>query len=203
MANNMTISPRNDLKSIAGILVGFSLLCFVTAFWFNGSTGMLVQKQVTPKASIKIGPFSVKQSNAVLSIKLAQKMSYVNQWSNVACDVQDSASKALFSFREEFFKHYEENSEGDDVLKHKQSTTMKTVIKRPGNYYLTITQGESKGPLNPINVTVSGKTGSYIPHQMMGILCLLCGVGLLIMDAYNRSGSQFSNTLRAMGGTYE
>ena len=199
----MTISRTNDLKSIAGILVGFALLCFMTAFWFNGSTGTLIQKQVSPKTSVKIGPFSVKQSNAVLSIKLAQKMSYVNQWSNVACDVQDSASKALFSFREEFFKHYEENSEGDDVLKYKQSTTMKTVIKRPGKYYLMITQQESKGPLSPIQVTVSGKTGSYIPHQMMGIFCLLCGVGLLILEAYNRSGGQFMNTLRAVGGEYE
>ena len=74
MANNMTISPRKDLKSIAGILVGFSLLCFVTAFWFNGSTGMLVQKQVAPKNRIKLGPFSVKPSNAVRILQLAQKM---------------------------------------------------------------------------------------------------------------------------------
>jgi len=160
------------------ILIGFAFLSFITALYMHGDTNYKMDERV-PAAGGVIGPITIKKDNSVFEVSLSQNINY-GKWSNVTTELLDQNKKSLFSFGKEFWAQTGYDSEGS-WAERDTSVSSKFTIKKAGTYYLRFS-GENSGVISDINIKVRRKKGSSIPHMVLGIILLLCG-----LISYSRS----------------
>lgn len=165
------------------IFIGFAFLCFLTALIMHGDTSFRLKDKIDVQGG-EIGPIEVKKDNSVFELKANQNLSY-GKWSYVSAELLDSNKNYLFSFGKQLWAETGYDSDGRWYEKD-TDVSSKFTIKKAGTYYLRLKSNNSGGVLSNINVSVTRKRGSSLPHLIAGIFGLIIGVFLY----YTRQGAK-------------
>lgn len=195
--NKETPSFENgiNLGKVATVFIAFGILSLITAWIFSMETQRLfsdtVRTYVSPsvpsqevvageqedanKNVATIGPITVQKYKEVYKITIASSLPNDN-WVFVEGEVLDAEKEYLFSFGKELWSETGYDDEGA-WRESDNSYSMKITFPQPGQYYLNL---KSSGSYNPdtVQVTISKKLGSSIPHMVFGIFTLLIGISL-------------------------
>ena len=190
-----------DLGKVATVFIVFGILSLITAWVFSMETQRLfsdtVRTYVSPsvpsqqavageqeegKDVATIGPITVQRYKEVYEISIASSVPE-NTWSFVEGEVLDAEKDYLFSFGKELWSETGYDDEGA-WRESDNSYSMKLTFPQPGQYYLNL---KSSGSYNPdaVQVTISKKRGSSIPHFVFGIFTLL--IGLVLNEVRNKT----------------
>jgi hypothetical protein len=195
--NKETPSFENgiNLGKVATVFIAFGILSLITAWIFSMETQRLfsdtVRTYVSPsvpsqevvageqedanKNVATIGPITVQKYKEVYKITIASSLPNDN-WVFVEGEVLDAEKEYLFSFGKELWSETGYDDEGP-WRESDNSYSMKITFPQPGQYYLNL---KSSGSYNPdtVQLTISKKLGSSIPHMVFGIFTLLIGISL-------------------------
>jgi hypothetical protein len=195
--NKETPSFENgiNLGKVATVFIAFGILSLITAWIFSMETQRLfsdtVRTYVSPsvpsqevvageqedanKNVATIGPITVQKYKEVYKITIASSLPNDN-WVFVEGEVLDAEKEYLFSFGKELWSETGYDDEGA-WRESDNSYSMKITFPQPGQYYLNL---KSSGSYNPdtVQLTISKKLGSSIPHMVFGIFTLLIGISL-------------------------
>ena len=83
------------------VLIGFSILCFVTAWWFSFDDGKPIRFETPVKGSMEGRTFNVPEDNSVYLATIVQSPSglQVNSGrSDIEIEIMDKDENVLFSF---------------------------------------------------------------------------------------------------------
>jgi hypothetical protein len=213
--NKLTPPPSQegvDLGKVATVFILYGILSLVIAWVFSTQTKELINNRVgsAPYSSVPrklavsgeqeeardvamIGPITVEGHHEVYEISIAAPLP-ANSWAFVEGEVLDAGKNYLFSFGKELWHETGEDYEGVWV----ESDThyvMKITLPELGQYYLNL---KTQGGYYPrtLDVVISKKRGSIIPHMVFGIVTIL--IGILLNEIQNET---LSRTLRET--TYE
>jgi len=164
---------KKDQSQAAMALIGFAVLSFVTALFFNVTTSSLVSKSLPPSGGI-VGPIAVDSNRSVLQIKVAQDVPRNGPGNQVTGVVLDEKKNALFSFGEEFWSEtgYDD---GGSWAEQKTSYDIKITLQK-GTYFLELDSDDPSASTSQIRVIVKKKGGSAVPFFTAGIIALIIGV---------------------------
>jgi hypothetical protein len=190
-----------DLEKVVIVFIVFGILSLITAWIFSMETQRLfsdtVRTYVSPsvpsqqavageqeegKGVATIGPITVQRYKEVYEISIASSVPE-NTWSFVEGEVLDAEKDYLFSFGKELWSETGYDDEGA-WRESDNSYSMKLTFPQPGQYYLNL---KSSGSYNPdaVQVTISKKRGSSIPHFVFGIFTLL--IGLVLSEVHKKT----------------
>ncbi len=190
-----------DLGKVATVFIIFGILSLITAWVFSMETQRLfsdtVRTYVSPSVPSQravavaqekgrdvatIGPITVQRYKEVYEISIASSVPE-NTWSFIEGEVLDAEKDYLFSFGKELWSEAGYDDEGA-WRESDNSYSMKLTFPQPGQYYLNL---KSSGSYNPdaVQVTISKKRGSSIPHFVFGIITLL--IGLVLNEIRNKT----------------
>ena len=183
------------LGKIATVFIVFSLLSFLTAWIYSSETENVAKvnfksnNSANKVKSIKgeVGPINVVKYRETYNI--AVKANLVEQsWSNVEGQVLDSNKKYLFSFGKELSLYSGYDSEGSWTERN-DNYDINVTFPKPGTYYLQfLTESDRYKTPYQLQVKVSKKRGSSIPHMWFGIITLI--IGIILNEIRNRTISR-------------
>ena len=163
------------------VLVGFSILCFGTAWWFSFNDGKPITFQTPVKGSPVGHPFTVPKDNAVYLATIKQSPSSLpdnSGWSDIEIEIMDKDENSLFSFGGDVWRAsgYDEGPWSETKYKNK----MKFTIPQKGDYLIGVTAENNARPTHNftsgIGVTIQPKTASSVPFMITGIITFIVGV---------------------------
>ena len=177
-------SPSNDITKIIGILIAFSMFCFITSCFMNMNADSAIEKNI-PTTGGEIGPIEVSKDYSVYNVHVEKYISN-NSWSFVGGDVLDQDKNYLFGFGKELWKESGFDSDGS-WTEQDTDLNIKITFNKAGIYFLRFNDESSNSTtlqqsnsLSDIQVTVSPKRGSSLIHFILGCISLIIGVGLFI-----------------------
>lgn len=182
---------RASTRKLSYILIGFSVLYFVTALILDSNSG-LAKREDLPGTGGTVGPMQVGREGAVLQVKISQYLQENRSWSFVTGELLDSNKNYLTGFGDELY--YEEGWDDGRWVESERDFEDKLTIEKPGSYYFKFNV-ESNAPaakLPPLRIEISRKLASSVPHFAGGLLLLIVGV---ILNLYS------GGLLRALFGS--
>ncbi len=185
---------NKDKKQAAMALIAFALLSFVSALFFNVTTGGEISKVLPPKGGI-VGPIAIDKDRTVLQITVAQDIRSDGAWNQVEGAVLDEQKNHLFSFGEEFWKE-SGYDDGGSWTESKTDYTIKVLLQR-GTYYLGFQAEQVNQVTGSIQIIAKKKGGSAVPLFTAGVIALILGVIL-----YQMSAASNPKTLRGYDRPY-
>jgi hypothetical protein len=187
------------LLSIILICVVFSILCFMTSWFFTFSTedktypqtafikditidedeaqqnsafGLVVNSKDQKYKTIPVGPIQINKPNTVYYFDITSDIP-VNSWGFLEGEILDKNKDYVFSFGKELWHEtgYDEGrwEEADEIMDYKITFPDK------GTYYLQV-KAESPQPLNYAKITISKLNGSSLPHLWLGIFGIIAAI---------------------------
>ena len=181
------------------ILIGFSILCFITSCSFSLDAGKAITFQ-TPVTGSPVGhPFKVPKDGAVYLAMIVQSSSGLpsnSGWSDIEIEIMDKDENSLFSFGGDVWRAsgYDEGP----WVESKNRFKMKFTIPKKGDYLIGVTaENNTRGIYsfnNPISVTIKPKVASTLPFLIMGIIAFIGGV----IGGYINNKEAVNETLAAM-----
>ena len=164
---------QSVMPQIGKLLMGFAILCFVTSFVMNSSSGDVVDQ--TLDSETLIGPVTNKKANTVYFVKVNQNLG--NGASNyISIDVLNSKKEYLFAFGKELW--WEEGYDSDGRwTEGTKNVEMKITIKDIGDHYFRISPDSKVGSMR---VTIEQKRASSLPHTILGIISIVLAIGILV-----------------------
>lgn len=164
---------KKDQSKAAMALIGFAVLSFVTALFFNITTENLLGETLPPTGGI-VGPISIDSDHTVLQVKVSQDVPRNGPGNQVTGIVLDESKNALFSFGEEFWSEtgYDD---GGSWAEQKTSYDIKITLQK-GTYFFELDSDSPAVSQSRIHFVVTKKGGSAIPFFVAGIICLIIGV---------------------------
>ena len=198
----------NNISKIIGMLIAFSMLCFITSCFMNMNTDAVIKKGI-PLTGGEIGPIEVNTDYSVYNIYIEKHLSN-NSWSFVGGDVLDQDKNYLFGFGKELWRESGFDSDGP-WTEQDTDLNIKITFNKAGTYYLRFNDESSSTTTSAINsfnpqpdslsdlqVTVSPKRGSSLIHFILGCISLVIGVGLFLFvhlttkdNLYNTNSSDW------------
>lgn len=212
--NKRTLSSEDDvdLGKVATVFIVYGILSLITAWIFSLETKQVfndtVDTYVAPslvtqkiigqveekdndkdqdqeegrKSAVMIGPFTVEKYKEVHEITITSSLPE-NTWSFIEGEVLDAEKDYLFSFGKELWHETGYDDEGA-WRESDNDYSMKVTFPNPGKFYLNI---KTNGSYNAhaVQVTISKKRGSSIPHFVFGIFTLL--IGLVLNEVRNKT----------------
>lgn len=198
-----------DLGKVATVFIVFGILSLITAWIFSMETQRLfsdtVRTYVYPSVPTQhaiageqeegkdvatIGPITVQKYKEVYEITIASSLPE-NSWAFVEGEVLDAEKDYLFSFGKELW--HETGYDSDGAWRESDNNySMKLTFPQPGQYYLNL---KTEGSYNPdaVQVTISKKRGSSIPHMVFGIFTLL--IGIILNEIRNKTLSRMARRM--------
>ncbi len=181
-----------DLGKVATVFIVYGIISLITAWIFSMETQRLfsdtVRTYVYPsmptqqavageseegKDVATIGPITVQRYKEVYEISIASGLPE-NSWAFVEGEVLDAEKDYLFSFGKELW--HETGYDSDGAWRESDNNySMKITFPQPGQYYINL---KTEGSFTPdaVQVNISKKRGSSIPHMVFGVLTLLIGI---------------------------
>ena len=181
-------NPSNNLPKIMGILIAFSMLCFITSCFMNTNADSVIKENI-PITGGEIGPIEVNKDYSVYNVHVEKYISN-NSWSFIGGDVLDQDKNYLFGFGKELWKESGFDSDGS-WTEQDTDLNIKITFNKSGTYYLRFNDesnntttsnsfNSQSSSLSDLQVTVSPKRGSSLIHFILGCISLIIGVGLFI-----------------------
>ncbi len=198
--------PSNNTTKIIGILIAFSMLCFITSCFMNMNTDSVIKESI-PITGGEIGPIEVSKDYSVYNVHVEKYLNN-NSWSFIGGDVLDQDKNYLFGFGKELWKESGFDSDGRWA---EQDTDMniKITFNKAGIYYLRFNDESSNtatsttssfnsqsNRLSGLQVTVSPKLGSSLIHFILGCIALITGVGLFLFSQLTAKENSYNLTNR-------
>ena len=176
-----------DITRIIGILIAFSILCFITSCFMNMNTDSVIEKSISVTGG-EIGPVEVSKDYSVYNVHV-KKYIRNNSWSFVGGDVLDQDKNYLFGFGKELWRESGFDSDGP-WTEQDTDLNIKITFNKAGIYFLRF-NAESEGTrissfdsvsdsLSDLQVTVSPKRGSSLIHFILGCIAFIIGIGLFL-----------------------
>ena len=196
--NSKAKKPLPLWESPSVIFIVFGLLCFLTTLIMNGQTTKSL-KQTISSDTAEIGPIEVKKDRSVLELNAEQTHLTSGQWNYVRGEVLDQNKNYLFSFGKELWAESGYDSDGPWQESDK-SMSSKFTIQKAGTYYIRLTSENSQTTQTAfekdtnIIVSVEQKRGSTLPHFVAGILSLIIGIGLYLIQTVDTNNMNWNNT---------
>lgn len=164
---------NKDKSQAAMALIGFAVLSFVTALFFNVTTGSLISETLPPGGGI-VGPVSIDSNRTVLHVKVSQDVPRNGPGNQVTGIVLDEQKNALFSFGEEFWSEtgYDD---GGSWAEQKTAYDIKITLQK-GTYFFELDSDSPAASRSRIHLVVNKKGGSAVPFFTAGIIALIIGV---------------------------
>ncbi len=188
----MTTMDPKDMTQTATALIGFAVISFVTALFFNVTTGTLISETLPPAGGV-VGPISVDKDRTVYQIKIEQNVSRDGAWNQITGEVLDENKNPLFSFGEEFWRE-SGYDDGGRWTEQKTDYDIKITLQE-GTYFLGMASENQDASLSQVRVTVKKKGGSAVPFFTAGVIALIIGVIVYEMGTgVFRRGFQTINT---------
>ncbi|MDD9900659.1 MAG: hypothetical protein OXT65_06745 [Alphaproteobacteria bacterium] len=178
----MSRKSRNR-DELSYLLMGFAVLCFIAAFYFNGETGKDVHN--LPPAGGIVGPVVAAKKNTVYDIRVRYNRLTVGSWANVEGSVLDENKNYLFGFGKELYYETGHDSDGK-WTEHVKKYDLPVTFPEKGTYYIRMAVESGRGfgagsvetaatPSNAMTITVARQRGSSLPHMLAGILAFVIG----------------------------
>lgn len=192
-----------DLGKVATVFILFGLLSLITAWVFSMETKRVFNDVVSVRTAMPpqdavgwrqetkkmamIGPLIVPHYQAVYEVSIASPLP-VNSWSFVEGEILDAQKEYLFSFGKELW--HETGYDSDGAWRESDNSySMKVTFPKPGQYYLNL-KTEGSHITDTVQVTISKKRGSTIPHIVFGIVTLL--IGIMLNEAFKKTISEWA-----------
>ena len=163
------------------VLIGFSILCFVTSFTFSFDAGKAITFQTPVKGSSEGYPFKVPENNSVYLATIVQSSGGLpnnSGWSDIEIEIMDKNENGLFSFGGDIWRAsgYDEGH----WVESKNKFKIKFTIPQKGDYLIGVTAENNvrnvHGFNSPITVTIKPKVASTLPFLITGIFAFIGGV---------------------------
>ena len=167
------------LVQMGALLIGFAILCFITSFVMNFSSGDVIDS-ILDSESI-VGPVNNEKANTVYFVNVNQDLR--NGTSNyIGVDVLNSKKEYLFAFGKELW--WEEGRDSDGRwTEGTKNLEMKITLKDVGDHYFRISPDSKVGSMH---LSIEQKRASSLPHLILGMIFIISGIGMLIY--YYREG---------------
>lgn len=162
------------------ILIGFAVLCLVTAFILNhvGQKELLSTRVAGQETTL--GPIRIPQDDTVLEVEVRQSLP-TDSWNFLTFALLDEHKRYLTGFGQEL---WDEDGRDSDGYWHESENSFdaKVTVPDDGIYYLAIKPESSLPPARlaqqAVFVKVTAQAFSPIPHLAAGVITLILGVML-------------------------
>ena len=170
----MLIDPKQKLKdkyfynNLLLILSIFSLICIITSMCLE--VGSINSKRYSNlKEGQAFGPIVVRKNKPVI-YEIKSDFRGKNESSYISGEVLNEDNDTVYEFGKDSWHESGYDSEGYWV---ESDTDMlsKLTFSEPGTYYIKLSTENNK--LSRFKITLSRKSGSGIPHFMLGTYVLL------------------------------
>lgn len=172
------VSAKMVMFNFSLILLGFSVICFITSSILNSGTGKTQYLTANSRGG-EIGSITVKEENTIYGIKISQRL-IPNSWDYVYLNIEDNNDNVLYTIGKELWSETGYDSDGAWSA---QETTFdnKVTFQEKGTYYLNLETetNSSESLLGDISIAMTKITASGIPHKAVGIVALIAGLILL------------------------
>jgi hypothetical protein len=168
---------RTSTRKLSYILIGFSVLYFLTALILDFDSGLSKREDLPGTGGI-VGPMQVGKKGAVLQVKISQFLHENRSWSFITGELLDSNKNYLTGFGDELF--YEEGWDDGHWVESERDFEDKLTIEKPGKYYFkfNVESNEPASKLPPLRVEITRKLASSVPHFAGGLILLIIGIVL-------------------------
>ncbi len=191
----MELRRGHDLSSLSSILICSALVCFFTAWVFTFETSTIYEGRIATanyglneggeegREVALIGSINIAKARQVVGIEIDTNLPN-NSWAFVEGEVLDANKAYLFSFGDEFWHEsgYDSGEDGGPWEESYDEYEMKITFPEAGNYYLSV-KAQGNANISEMNVYISQKLGSGIPHFVLGLVLIGCGLALEEMRA--------------------
>jgi hypothetical protein len=200
-----------DLGKVATVFIVYGIISLITSWVFSMETQRVfsdkVRTYVNPSVPTQhavdddqdedearneenIGPITINGYKEVYEITIATSLPE-NNWAFIEGKVLDAEKEYLFSFGKELW--HETGYDYDGTWRESENNySMKITFPQPGQYYLSL-KTEGSYNLDEVQVTISKKLGSSIPHMVFGIFTLL--VGIILNEIRNKTLSKIVRSI--------
>jgi len=173
----MLVDPKQKLRNtyfynnLLLILSIFALLCIFTSICLEINSPNIKRYSYLEEGTT-FGPIVVKKNEPVI-YEIRSYFTGHNDDSYISGEVLDEEKDTLYEFGKDAWHESGYDSEGY-WTESDASMTAKLTFSEPGTYYIKL--GTENNKLQAFNIVLSRKSGSGIPHLMLGCytLLLLC-----------------------------
>jgi hypothetical protein len=187
----VTLRRNYDLFSLSSLLICGALISFFTAWIFTFETSKIYEGRVNTahyglnpndeegRQVTMLGPIEITKPKQVVGVEIATNLPN-NSWAFVEGEVLDADKEYLFSFGDEFWHEsgYDDGAWEESYDEYE----MKITFTEAGRYYLSI-KAQANSNVNEIRVRIGQRLGSGIPHFVLGLVLLACGLAIEEMRA--------------------
>lgn len=174
----MLVDPKQKLRNryfynnLLLILSVFALLCIFTSICLEEINSPSVKRYSYLQEGQTFGPIVITKNKPVI-YEIKSYFRGDNDSSYISGEVLDEEKDTLYEFGKDAWHESGYDSEGY-WSESDNSMTAKLAFTEPGTYYIKL--GTENNKLSQFNIVLSRKTGSGIPHLMLGCysLLLLC-----------------------------
>lgn len=170
----MLVDPKQKLRNryfynnLLLILSVFALLCIFTSICLEINSPRVKRYSFLQEGQT-FGPIVVAKNRPVI-YEIKSHFRGINDSSYIYGEVLDEEKDTLYEFGKDSWHESGYDSEGY-WSESDMSMTSKLAFSEPGTYYIKLSTENNK--LSQFNIVLSRKSGSGIPHLMMGCYTLL------------------------------
>ena len=199
------------IRAVGVVVLLVGILSLFTALFMNNNDGQPIAENLPPLGGT-IGPYEFDE-NTVLDVDVSQTLQKEG-WSFVSGELLNAEEETLFGFGDELWWETGVDSEGYSWNESVRTYDLKITVPETGTFYFDFSvesglKAGVRGPpgaaaaapkpetyLSQINVKITKKAGSALPHLVFGIFALLAGI---IVTAIGNARAQRVNLVASLG----
>ena len=150
----------------------------LTSLYFTFDAGKPVRGSFGPEGG-KVGPIQTTQDNQVLEVDFRQRINGYG-WAYISGEIEDAEEETLFGFGGEAW--HEQGNDDGHWDEREENFDIKVTVPAKGTYYAAFEVEQQPGqPVGgQMDVVVTPKTGSAVPHFAAGLFGLVLGALLVV-----------------------
>ena len=180
-------SPQNNFGFQVTVVLGaFSLICLITALFFNMNSGEAISFSA-PGAGEFSQSFESNKKNQVYYVQMRANTGslQVNSgWSEAQIEIADEGGTPLFAFGGDFWRAAGRDSDGP-WTERKNSNTMKITLREPGTYKLNVDFSASASNPGQLSIALYPKRASSLPFFWIGVLAFIGAIAVGYFSSQN------------------
>ncbi len=174
-------AQRRKARSVAllGLMsFAFGAVCMLTSLYFTSDGGKAVRGSFGPQGGT-VGPIQTTQDNQVLEVDFRQRINGYG-WAYISGEIEDAEQEALFGFGGEAW--HEQGNDDGHWDEREENFDIKVTVPAKGTYYAAFEVEQQPGqPVGgQMDVVITPKAGSAVPHFAAGLIGLVLGALLVV-----------------------
>ncbi|MCA9629720.1 MAG: hypothetical protein KC766_18725 [Myxococcales bacterium] len=168
---------RARFVALLGLLTfAFGVICMLTSLYFTFDAGKAVRGSFGPEGGT-VGPFQTTEDNQVLEIDFRQHINGYG-WAYISGEIEDAEQEPLLGFGGEAW--HEQGYDDGHWDEREEEFELKVTVPEKGTYYAAFeVEQQPNSPVGgQMDVSITPKAGSAVPHFAAGLFGLILGVVL-------------------------